>query len=642
MVVSVFDATTPSGHSHSRRSYLKTTGAALAGLTFAGTVSAETSQYDTVVDIVDAGADPTGEEPIDDVLAEYNVDDTRIEFPDGRYKLNKLGLYKRRNFAMVGTGDATLVPGPDYDRDLWIGGGFVRDLRFEGFVLDHSAENTDPQVAFGGFDNVVVRDITKRGYHDGETTAFGFSAWDENGHILVENLRMADGSIPQDPVGIYVNTTGTVTFRDCHVEGFGNNGLYASSSDGPVQVEGGVYKNNDIAQIRLGSPGSYVKNAKVVVDDDHMDHDNSRGIRVADGHGPVDIEGCEIVMESGQGGGGVVGAMSGGNFNLSNSRIYVSEQYTSVGSNGTRGAGAILVDEPTEITDPGTNTIQNVAITGEAKYRSAICLRRDNNVIKDVCIHQTGDYRDGVVAERDASSNRAENVNINVPGTEIVDDDGDISVSGLTLDDACAFPSGVTGMETTSTDTNSLADAPWPSGSSRLTYATMGHDDTVTADVFMGFEDSEDEEAALLAMPHLLQEFVEAGELNVRFRPYGLESERGEFLAGLLQGVWDHEWSEFWDFFSWAYENHHAYDLDSYESGSDFLTAFGIRNYGKITVRALENYYADTRADTADVAAEHGIPEGIPCILLDGDMTWVDRDDPHERDDLDAWIRERL
>jgi hypothetical protein len=392
-----------------------------------------------------------------------------------------------------------------------------------GFVLDHSAENTDPQVAFGGFDNVVVRDITKRGYHDGGTTAFGFSTWDEDGHMLVENLQMADGSEPQNPVGVYVNATGTVTFRDCHVEGVGNNGRYASSSDDPIHVEGGVYKNNDIAQIRLGSPGSYVKNATVVVDD-HLDHDNSRGIRVADGHGPVDIAGCEVVMESGQGG-GVVSAMSGGKFNLSNSRIYVSGNFTSVGSNGTRGAGAILVDEPTEITDPETNTIQNVAITGEAKYRSAICLRRDNNAIKDVCIHQTGDYRNGVAAERGASNNHAENVNVNVPGTEVVDDDGDIDVSGLTLDGACAYPSGVDQTETTSTDSNLFADAPWPSGSSRLTYATMGHDDTVTADAFMGFEDSEDEEAALLAMPHLLEEFVEAGDLNVRFRQYGFESE---------------------------------------------------------------------------------------------------------------------
>lgn len=642
MSLSVFDATNPSGYSHSRRKYLKTTGAALAGLAFASTASADTSQYETTVDIVEAGADPTGEEPIDDVLADYNRDGTLIEFPDGRYKINKLSLYKRENFAMVGTGDATLVPGDDYDRDLWIGGGFVRDLRFEGFVLDHSAENTDPQVAFGGFDNVVVRDITKRGYHDGGTTAFGFSTWDEDGHMLVENLQMADGSIPQNPVGIYVNTTGTVTFRDCHVEGFGNNGLYASSSDGPVQVEGGVYKNSDIAQIRLGSPGSYVKDATVVVDDDHMDHDNSRGIRIADGHGPVDIEGCEIVMKSGQGGGGVVGAMSGGNFNLSNSRIYVSKDYTSVGSNGTRGAGAILVDEPTEISDPGTNTIENVAITGDAEYRSAICLRRDNNVIKDVCIHQTGYSRDGVTAERGSSNNRVENTNINVPDKEIYDKDGDISVSGLTLDDACAYPSGVDQTETTSTDEISLADAPWPSNSSRLTYATMGHDDTVTAEIFMGFEDFEDEEAAQLVMPHLLEEFVQAGELNVRFRPYGFESERGEFLAGLLQGVWNYEWERFWEFFGWAYENKDAYDLDSYESGRDFLKAFGIRNSGKITVQALENYYADSRAESADVAAEHGIPEEIPCILLDGDMTWVDRDDPHERDDLDAWIRDRL
>jgi hypothetical protein len=644
MVVSVFDATTPSGHSHSRRSYLKATGAALAGLTFAGTVSADTSQYDTVVDIVDVGADPTGEEPIDDVLAEYNRDDTRIEFPDGRYKLNKLGLYKRRNFAMVGTGDATLVPGPDYDRDVWIGGGFVRDIHFEGFVLDNTASDTHPQVAFGGADGIVVRDITKRGYHDGPTTAFGFSAWDEDGHVLVENLRMPDGSEPQTAVGVYVDTKGTVTFRDCHVEGFGNNGLYASTSSGPVQVEGGVYKNNDIAQIRLGSPNSYVRDATVVVDDADLDHDNSRGIRISDGHGPVTIENSEIRMESGQGGGGVVGAFSGGNFVLRNSRIYVDKEYTSVGSGGSRGAHAVLVDEPREISNPGTTTIENVGITGDAAYRSAVCLRRDDNVVTDVCIHQTGDYRDGVTVERDAANNRVENTNINVPGETVVDDDGFVDVSGLTVSDSCALPSGVDATTTTtaSSDPSALADAPWPDDASRRTFATMGDGEGPTADVFFGFGMDEDDQAALMALPRVLDEFVTSGDLNVRYRPYGLQSDRSRFLAGLLQGVWDHEWPKFWEFFAWAYENHDAYDLASYEDGADFLSAFGIRNYGLISVLALEDEYADTRQQSADVAGANGIPETIPCILLDGDMTWFDRDDAHERDDLAEWIHERL
>lgn len=97
----MFDATTRSDHSHSRRTYLKTTGAALTGLAFASTASADSSQYDTVVDIVDAGADPSGDEPIDDVLAKYNKDDTRIEFPTGRYKLDKLSLYKQIGRAHV-------------------------------------------------------------------------------------------------------------------------------------------------------------------------------------------------------------------------------------------------------------------------------------------------------------------------------------------------------------------------------------------------------------------------------------------------------------------------------------------------------------------------------------------------------------
>ncbi|WP_336036842.1 DsbA family protein [Halobacterium yunchengense] len=638
----MFDNTDTSGPVFSRRSYLKTAGTTAAGLAFAGAATADASQYDTVVDVVEAGADPTGEELVDDVLAEYNEDDTRLEFPDGRYKINKLSLYERENFAMVGTGDATLVPGPDYGSDVWIGGGFVRDIHFEGFTLDHSAPDTDPSVAFGGYDGIVVRDVTKRGYHDGPETAFGFSAWEEDGHVLVENLRVEDGSEPQTAVCIYVDTEGTVTFRDCHVEGFGNNGLYASASRGPVHVEGGVYKNNDITQIRLGSPGSYVRDATVVVDDDHLDHDNSRGIRVADGHGPVRIENCDIRMESGQGGGGVVSAYSGGGFELVDSRIYVGEDYTSVGSDGSRGAAAVLADEPTGIDDPGSTTIRNVSVTGEAAYRSAVCLRRDDVILENVCIHQTGDHRNGVLVEADAANNRIVDTNINVPDEAVVSDDGDVEVDGLRVSDACPFPAGMDRTTSDATDPSVLADAPWPDDASRRTYATMGGGDAPTADVFFGFEMEQDDQAALMALPRVLEEFVATGELNVRYRPYGLQSDRGRFLANLLQGVWDHEWPKFWSFFAWAYEHHDAYDLETYEDSADFLSAFGVRNFGLISVLALEDAYADTREQSADLAGANGIPGDIPCVLLDGEMTWFDRNDPHERDDLADWIRERL
>lgn len=56
---------------------------------------------------------------------------------------------------------------------------------------------------------------------------------------------------------------------DCHAYDFANNGIYASNcgkksgGGGKVHVRGGLYKNNNISGIRIGSPGSSIKNVVV-------------------------------------------------------------------------------------------------------------------------------------------------------------------------------------------------------------------------------------------------------------------------------------------------------------------------------------------------------------------------------------------
>jgi hypothetical protein len=59
---------------------------------------------------------------------------------------------------------------------------------------------------------------------------------------------------------------GTMTLRDCHVQGFSGNGVYASRTPGVVRVRGGLFRNNDVSQVRVGNKGSSVANANIEVD----------------------------------------------------------------------------------------------------------------------------------------------------------------------------------------------------------------------------------------------------------------------------------------------------------------------------------------------------------------------------------------
>ena len=411
-----------------RRTYLKSAGTAIGSCVLASTGVAAI-EYERTVNIVEAGADPTGSQPIDGVFQQVAEDGTLVEFPEGEYLVNQLSLWGLKNFGMRATGDATLVPGADYHDKAWVGGSETENLLVEGFTLDTTEEGVSPSMEISSLGGLIVRDILKRGPQDGGNKAFGFRVTEADGSGLIENVRAPDGDVGGDSVGMYVNTTGPLTVRDCRLEEFGNNGLYASGSSGPVRVEGGFYRNNDVTSIRLSSPGSYVKSTDIVVEDPAKDDGNYRGVRVSDGPGPVTIEDVDIDLRSGQGSGGVVCAYSGGSFDLRNSRIHVSPDYTIVGSDETTSYG-VWIDEATDIDDPGERTIRNVSITGGGNSFPAIDLNRDDNTVEGCQIHQDGDGRDGVNVAAGSVNNRVVDCAIEVVGEQITGD-GEVHVENL-------------------------------------------------------------------------------------------------------------------------------------------------------------------------------------------------------------------
>ena len=622
-----------------RRSYLQITGAAAVGSSFVGNAAASHTTLDVVSDL---GVDNTGKTAIDRDLKPHLDDNTRLEFPDGRYRINQLVLYKLQNFQMVATGDATLVPG-DYptNGEVWIGGGAVRHLTFKGFTID--SRNAGPTIGFSAYDGLVVKDIEKVGAHATHKAGFGFSIWSKDGSGLIENLVARDGDVYTDQVGataIYAKGKGTLTFRNCKLEGWGDNALYASDAKGPVRVQGGYYANNNISQVRLSSPGSYVRDATIKVDSDRAGDVNMRGVRVCTGPGPVEVNNCDISMLRGVGGGGIVSAFDGGSLNIRNTRVHVEREYTQRGSSGSRTGHGILFDKPSGIDSPGSNTIENTSVTGGGKYGAGIGLRRGDVVIRNSCINQTGKGRDGIVFNGDSSGYSVSDTNICASDSALVRNGASVSTSNLTYDESCPLPSGVSYVQHSASAVD-LSNVPIPGASSRLARPVMGTSaDNPTAVIYARYDDPGMRDFVTGNLPKLIQDFVSAGALNLEFRFLPANDDE-DYLTQNGLGVWDKEPAKYWSFFDYVLSR----DNLSYSTWSDasaILKASGVRNYGWIPSLAGNDAYAslvngdEKRAGQWGLASWSDFP---PLIEFEGDIAAPQY--AYERG-IKSWLQKRL
>ncbi|MFH5802303.1 hypothetical protein [Haladaptatus sp. CMAA 1911] len=273
----------------------------------AGDKSDYEDQYETVIDITEVGADDEGNESITPILEEHADDNTLLYFPSGRYYMDDQFRFTGfNNFGMVGD-DAELVPASYDDFDEGGDGNYRlfrmgvdydpgKDLRIEGFTVDQSADNTGIRVIEAAVDDgLVVRDIEIVGQHDSGTWGPGrFVITDSDGEGLVENFSASDGAVwegnaPSDalwrgPTGIISNNNkGTLTFRDCILGSFPDNGLYAAHGSGSIQIEGGRFEDSLGANVRLGGNSSYIEDADIIVSEQDSHGIAQRGIRLEEG-----------------------------------------------------------------------------------------------------------------------------------------------------------------------------------------------------------------------------------------------------------------------------------------------------------------------------------------------------------------------
>lgn len=645
-----------------RRDYLKLAGSAAAGTALAtGTVAASQRTLDVVDDL---GADNSGNSPIDADVQPHIEDNTRLEFPDGRYLIDNLTTYDVENVTIVGTGDATLVPG-DYptSNDVWIGGSAVRDLRFEGFTLDTGGAG--PVVGFGAYDGLVLRDITKVGTHTSTRAPFTFSIWNEDGHGLVENLRATDGDAYGDSVGaagIYTDAKGAMTFTNCELAGWGDNGLYASNASGTVWVNGGTYENNNISQVRLSSPGSTVKAATIRVDEPRGPGANMRGVRVCDGPGPVDIVDCDIIMERGQGSGGVVTTADGGTTNVRSSRIQVGENYTIPRTDGSITSYGALVRKPYESDPYAGLTVRDTSFTGGGSEGSAILSRRGNTVVDGCCIDQTGDSRDGVWFQTHLGGNTVKDSTIDVTGKTVYRGNASVNVDNIDTSGSCPYPDASNTSSASSTGSSStessedsgessessdessgdlsLAELPLPAGSGRIERPITGTDaSNPTAIVYGRYTHPAMESFMGANFPRLVEDFIEPGRLNVEFRNVPVTTD-SRYLSTVGVGVWDKEPTNYWGFVEHVLENQETVEYGTISETQSLLEDAGIRNQGWIPWLAKSGKYNDTVGSDEKKAKGYnmiGWDDFPPILEFKGDIaapqysyeggikTWLER-----------------
>jgi hypothetical protein len=225
-----------------------------------------------------------------------------------------------------------------------------------------------------------------------------------------------------------------------------------------VEVEGGVFRNNDIAQVRLSTQDSYVENAVIAADFDDSDSPNpedvlnARGVRFEAGRfgfGGAAVRDCDIaIVSTPNSGGGVVVGNDGANHSVLDTRIGV----------GVDGVRAIYAKPPTGYGDrdpppkPHTLTARGVSVTGSAADNEAVRVEdRPDSVVEDSCLHQDGASRNGVTVV-DADGYEVRNSTTNVTGETVVSENAEVDIDNVTERGSCPRPTNTSPSDGSSDD----------------------------------------------------------------------------------------------------------------------------------------------------------------------------------------------
>jgi len=401
---------------------------------------AHADEFGTVIDAVQVGADPRGEEPINGLLEEYADDDTLLSFPEGRYLLEPTTIREYNTFGIAGRGAGrpTFVA----EAGTCVDGGSsyvhfqnVSEFLLHGVTFDFTASSTGGVVRITATGDATVTDVRAPGACAAQVALFRLDVTDASSTAVVDALDIENESTDSWLTGVYVGKqhAGDLVFRNCTVEGFTDNGLYASApglSDGAggiVHVEGGTYRNNNVSNVRLGSAGSVARGVTAISDSPPpSDGDvtaNARGFRLRSGHGQL-IDDCEVYItgDSRFTHGGIVFHHTNGGATVRNTRVDIDRNET---------AAIRLFSRDND--NPAVPVFENVRVTGSAAGGQAVLVvGRDETIFRECRIEQSGADRHGIVF-RDSADCRLVDSTIDVTSHPLVLRNATVSIENTTL-----------------------------------------------------------------------------------------------------------------------------------------------------------------------------------------------------------------
>lgn len=395
-------------------------------------------EFGTIVDAASAGADSSGEESINDFLDEYARDDTLLTFRSGDYRLDPVVLSGLSKFGILGLGDErpTILPESSGCRpgEAHISFDGVEEFLFEDVDVDFGQNGSGGSIHLYASGDVDVRNVELSGHCPEQISLMRIDVRDADANATVENLVANDEERESQLTGVYVGKhhAGAVTFDACDLRGFSDNGLYASSpgqsggDNGSVEVVGGTYEDNNIANVRLGSSDSLARSVTVEVDSPApLDGSvNARGIRLRN-RGGHRIEDCDITIGEGAGSsfGAIVFHPAAADAEIRNTRIQVDADWVN-------GVNAF----PPEDDGVSGPLLEGVSISGGSSGGFAATLAgRDETVFRNCTITQNGGERGGIRL-KDADDCRIVDSTITTTGSPVALEDASATIENTTVE----------------------------------------------------------------------------------------------------------------------------------------------------------------------------------------------------------------
>ncbi|WP_433626991.1 DsbA family protein [Halomicrococcus sp. NG-SE-24] len=192
---------------------------------------------------------------------------------------------------------------------------------------------------------------------------------------------------------------------------------------------------------------------------------------------------------------------------------------------------------------------------------------------------------------------------------------------------------GFTGTASANDATDPVSTAPVPGEPGQFTYATMGEGSNPTATLYGNFKCPYTKEFVLGNLEAVVEEFVEPGKLDLRYRalayePPGQSSHGSSYyyisdsdprISECAMGAWDLAPDDYWAFFRDMFESQVSGTVTYDEMRSRMNDSDVDHRWGAIS-RAKDSDYEDPVYQTRYAAGDVGVTF-TPTLALDGATT---------------------